>query len=62
MKTSYDKKILAIREKMNMSQEEIAYRLGTSRMSIYRWENGQPIRSRAHIKAIEKLYKKVVNE
>ncbi|MFZ7134362.1 MAG: helix-turn-helix domain-containing protein [Eubacteriales bacterium] len=56
---STDKDLKEIREKLNMSQEDVASIMGVSRMSIYRWENGRPIRSKAHLKSIERLKQKV---
>ena len=37
----YPQKIKKLREKMIMSQEELAALLGTNKVTISRWENGK---------------------
>jgi DNA-binding transcriptional regulator YiaG len=37
----YPQKIKKLREKMIMSQEELATLLGTNKVTISRWENGK---------------------
>ena len=39
--TKYENKIKHYREKMNMTQQELAERLGTDIRNIRRWENGE---------------------
>ncbi len=40
-KLNYPKMIIKLRVKMNISQEELARRLGVSFQSVNRWENGK---------------------
>jgi DNA-binding transcriptional regulator YiaG len=52
--------IKAIREKLGLSQREIAERIGATKTSWYKWEKG---RSKPHplfVALIEKLIKKAI--
>lgn len=40
MKINYQKAIVSLRAKMNISQEELAQILGVAFSSVNRWENG----------------------
>lgn len=53
------KSIKAIRQKLGLSQEELAQKLGVSFTSVNRWENGQTIPSKLARRQIEALCKKL---
>ena len=50
------KELRDLMQKYNLSQEDIASKLGVTMMTIYRWENGRTSpRSRIMIREFEKL-------
>ena len=52
------KSIKSIRQKLGLSQEELAQKLGVSFTSVNRWENGQTKPSKLARRQIEALCKK----
>jgi putative transcriptional regulator len=52
------RKIKTIRQKLGLSQEELAQKLGVSFTSVNRWENGQTKPSKLAKKQIDLLCKK----
>lgn len=55
-KISMQKNVQDLRRKYNLSQEDIASRLGVTMMTVYRWENGIHLpRSRFIIREFEKF-------
>lgn len=54
----YSKRIKSIRQKLGLSQEELAHKLGVSFTSVNRWENGQTKPSKLAKKQIDLFYKK----
>lgn len=52
------RKIKAIRQKLGLSQEELAQKLGVSFTSVNRWENGQTKPSKLARRQIDILCKK----
>lgn len=53
--------IKTIRQKLGISQEELAHRLGVSFTSVNRWENGQTNPSKLARRQLENLCKEVKN-
>jgi len=47
--------ITALRKKLCVSQEKFAQLLGTTVVSVNRWENGKVIPSRLYIKELKEL-------
>ncbi len=47
--------IQEIRKKLCVSQEKFAHLLGTTVVSVNRWENGKTIPSRLYIKELKEL-------
>lgn len=47
--------ILEIRNKLGVSQERFAHMLGTTVVSVNRWENGKAVPSRLYVKEIKNL-------
>lgn len=47
--------IMEIRKKLGVSQERFAHMLGTTAVSVNRWENGKASPSRLYIKEIKNL-------
>lgn len=47
--------IIAIRKKLGVSQERFAHMLGTTAVSVNRWENGKAVPSRLYVKEIKNL-------
>lgn len=47
--------IIAIRKKLGVSQERFAHMLGTTVVSVNRWENGRAKPSRLYVKEIKNL-------
>jgi transcriptional regulator with XRE-family HTH domain len=47
--------ILDIRKKLCVSQEKFAQLLGTTVVTVNRWENGKTVPSRLYIKEIKQL-------
>lgn len=54
----YSKHIKSLRQKLGLSQEELAHKLGVSFTSVNRWENGQTKPSKLAKKQIDLLSKK----
>ena len=54
----YGKLILALRAKLDISQEEMAKYLNVVFATINRWENGRAIPSKRHMLQIDELCKK----
>ena len=54
-------KLLEIRKKLNLSQEELASRLGVSFATVNRWENGKTAIRKTAKEKIDELYSKVVH-
>ncbi len=52
------KKIKTLRQKLGLSQEELAQKLGVSFTSVNRWENGQTKPSKLAKKQIDLLCRK----
>lgn len=55
----FPKCIKSIRQKLGLSQEELAQKLGVSFTSVNRWENGQTKPSKLARRQIEALCKKL---
>ena len=49
-------KLLEIRKKLNLSQEELASRLGVSFATVNRWENGKTAIRKTAKEKIDDLY------
>jgi len=47
--------IIEIRKKLGVSQERFAHMLGTTVVSVNRWENGKAIPSRLYVREIRNL-------
>lgn len=47
--------IIAIRNKLGVTQEKFAQMLGATTTSVNRWENGKVIPSRLYVKEIKEL-------
>lgn len=45
-----------LRKRINLRQEDIAFRLGLSRITIVRWESGQTKPSSEHVRQLAKIY------
>ena len=56
--TNYPKMIVKLRVKMNISQEDLAKKLGVSFQSVNRWENGKTLPNYKTLKQIEGLCQK----
>lgn len=54
----YGKTILALRAKLNISQEKMAEHFNVAFATINRWENGRALPSKMHMVQIDKLCKK----
>lgn len=59
---SLTKKLRAIREKLSISQEELASRLGVSFATVNRWEGGKASPQRAQLEKLEELWQLVEGE
>ena len=51
-----DKKILSLRKKARLSQEELALRLGVTRQSVSRWEMGTALPDAQNLRALSKIF------
>ena len=51
-----EEKILILRKKHGLSQEELAQRLGVTRQAVYKWESGNAFPEMDKIKALAKLF------
>lgn len=49
-------KLIVLRDKANLSQMELANRLGVSRQAVSRWESGDTTPTMDKLKALAKLY------
>ena len=49
-------KLLKLRKQHNLSQEELAEKLGISRQAVSKWENGTSDPSTSNLIAISKLF------
>ena len=54
----YGKKLLALRAKLNISQEKMAEYFDVAFATINRWENGRAVPSKIHMIQIDELCKK----
>lgn len=54
-------KLLEIRKKLNLSQEELASRLGVSFATVNRWENGKTAIRKSAKEKIEELHRKIAH-
>lgn len=54
----YGEKLLALRAKLNVSQEKMAEYLDVAFATINRWENGRAVPSKIHKIQIDELCKK----
>lgn len=54
----YEKKLLALRAKLNVSQEKMAEYFDVAFATINRWENGRAKPSKMHMLQIDELCKK----
>lgn len=54
----YGKKLLALRAKLNISQEKMAEYFDVAFATINRWENGRAVPSKIHKIQIDELCKK----
>ena len=54
-------KLLEIRRKLNLSQEELASRLGVAFGTVNRWENGKTSIRRSFKERIEELYREIAH-
>lgn len=55
----YGKKLLALRAKLNVSQEKMAEYLDVAFATINRWENSRAVPSKIHMIQIDELCKKL---
>ena len=55
----YGKTILALRAKLNISQEKMAKRFNVAFATINRWENGRAVPSKMHMLQIEEMCKNI---
>lgn len=53
--SNFRRKVRGIRESLNLSQEELAARLGVSFATVNRWESGKSQPQRAQLDAVQKL-------
>jgi len=51
-----DKKILSLRKKAELSQEELASQLGVTRQSVSRWEMGTALPDAQNLRALSKIF------
>ena len=54
----YGKKLLALRARLNISQEKMAEYFDVAFATINRWENGRAVPSKIHMIQIDELCKK----
>ena len=57
----YKKKLLVIRKKLSLGQEELASQLGVSFATVNRWENGRTAIRKPAKEEIDKLYHEVIH-
>ena len=57
LRTMKSDELKRIRDRLQMTQEELAKRLGVSRLSVLRWENGQSDISKSMAIAIRSIAK-----
>lgn len=53
----YSNKLLSLRAKLNLTQIEMAQKLGVAFVTYNRWENGKIMPTKIHIIQIEELLK-----
>lgn len=53
---SLGEKLLDLRRKASLSQEEVATRLGVSRQTVSKWETGQTVPELSKVKLLSELY------
>ena len=56
IKLSLGKKLLDLRKKAGLSQEDVADKLGVSRQTVSKWETGQTVPELAKAKLLGQLY------
>ena len=52
----FSEKLIQLRRKQGMSQEQLADRLGITRQSVSKWESGASDPSTSNLLALAKLY------